>query len=376
MRVESVPAADQAAEHRVGGLHEFDQQEVGGQLAGEGKNFFDRDALGYQHVVDYSEHHHHIEGAVRTFEKRRALAIAPAERGSGAAQVDYEGQDIQLLFRSSLPDASDDRWVGIDGDYACAGEGGEFTEVSGVGADVEYAAGMKFAKYLRDEGLFCGELLGTVVGLGREIFRPVRIFVSRVRHALELAAQTAEHRGQCEFGALGIGGSGAIETRVRFGTARKPSGNRDERQSRTGQPAGPGKRSINLFRLQSIAMGEPYGCGRCVFGKKREQEGANELGVGGPEAKVHVAAFERKHVDKDGRGSAEQHVVGTGVLQEPFMSKAIVGQIEGEESGGGKHLARPFGGKTRKWDAFMLGEMIIRWKFTYEFQGVGETCGD
>ena len=97
---------EQAARDRLTAFLAQAQTQDENQLAGEGKNFFDRDALGYQHVVDYSEHHHHIEGAVRTFEKRRALAVTPAESGGRAAQVDYEWQDIELLFRGSLPDAS------------------------------------------------------------------------------------------------------------------------------------------------------------------------------------------------------------------------------------------------------------------------------
>src|ERR1700722_5919969 len=172
--------------------------------------------------------------------------------------------------------------------------------MSGVRADVEYAAGMKFAKDLGDEGFLGGELLRVVVGLGIEILRPVRIFSSGGSHAMELTAEAAEHCREGVLGPLGIRGATAIEAPVRFGAVRKPRGDGDQRQSGAGEPAGPGKRSINLLRLKSIAVGEPDGGGRCAFGKKREQEGADELRVGGPDAELNVAVFERENVDEDG----------------------------------------------------------------------------
>ena len=134
-----------------------------------------------------------------------------------------------------------------------------------------------------------------------------------------------------------------------------------QREAGRREAARPGKRTIDVLRLQSIAVSEPQR-GRRRIDEKGKQKGAHELRVGGPEAFPGVTAFKGENVDEDGLGSAKQDVVGRRVLQSPVMRKTLLGQIEGEKSSGGQHFRRPFGRKAWECDAFMLQETIIRGK--------------
>jgi hypothetical protein len=123
-------------------------------------------------MMDDRQHEHEVEAGFETRQQGNRLLVLPADGRSGTREVRLDGLDGETALAGHPEEAVGCCHVALERDDLRPHFGGKRAELSGIGADVEHAGGLRGFQGLAHPVELLTALLGGVVGQGALVFAP------------------------------------------------------------------------------------------------------------------------------------------------------------------------------------------------------------